>query len=165
MLAKARIVLKALNILNWGVGVILIAFLGYMGFAAPGRLMAIARTGHPSLNPEAVVLAVRGTVLLLPVMAWLVDRILRTLVAIINTIPSGQAFTAANAVRLRRIAWFMLAIYAIDLVWGVALYSQLGPYSGWSFTLSGWVASMMLFILASVWQDGVAMRDDLEGTV
>jgi hypothetical protein len=36
---------------------------------------------------------------------------------------------------------------------------------GWSFSITGWLAVLLLFVLARVFDQGTRMRDDLEGTV
>jgi hypothetical protein len=35
----------------------------------------------------------------------------------------------------------------------------------WSFSLAPWLAVLLLFVLAQVFDHGARMRDDLEGTV
>ena len=35
----------------------------------------------------------------------------------------------------------------------------------WSFSVTGWLAVLLLFVLARVFDHGTRMRDDLEGTV
>ena len=35
----------------------------------------------------------------------------------------------------------------------------------WSFSLTPWLAVVLLFVLARVFDEGTRMRDDLEGTV
>lgn len=165
MLGKARTLLKVLNILNRTIGVALALFCLTMGFILADRLPAIlARTNH-AVDPANVVQTLRLGVLAVSLMIWLVHRVLRGLIAIIDTIPVGRAFSAENAQRLREVGWFMLGINLLDLGYGLFAVSRLGPFSGWSFTLSGWIACLMIFILASVWQQGVQMRDELEGTV
>jgi hypothetical protein len=39
------------------------------------------------------------------------------------------------------------------------------PLSGWSFNITGWIAVLLLFVLARVFEQGAAMREDIEGTV
>ncbi len=166
MLGKTRTVLKILNLLNWTLAAAMMLGCLTMGFVLADRTAALVARIHPGLfEPADALLVLRLVVLVLPVMAWLVHRVLRGLIAIIDTIPAGQAFSAANAARLHGIARDMLAINVVDLLFGLFAYSRLGPFSGWNFTLSGWVACLMLFVLAGVWQQGVAMRDELEGTV
>jgi hypothetical protein len=35
----------------------------------------------------------------------------------------------------------------------------------WSFSIAGWLAVLLLFVLARVFEHGTRMREDLEGTV
>ena len=106
--------------------------------------------------------------LLMIVLSWLFLRHLRR---IIDTVGQGDPFVSANAERLTAMAWLMLAaqVVAIPL-------SALAVYIGtvtrdpvastnFDFDLSGIILVVTLFILARVFRQGTAMRDDLEGTV
>ncbi|MFY8041146.1 MAG: DUF2975 domain-containing protein [Bosea sp. (in: a-proteobacteria)] len=97
--------------------------------------------------------------------------------AIIATVGEGDPFVPANADRLSLMAWLMLGVQALSwplatLAMTVAEWAQrhsdgdLSIGSGGDvFSLSGILMVLVLFILARVFRQGAAMREDLEGTV
>lgn len=94
--------------------------------------------------------------------------LLRTLGRIIATVSEGDPFVAANAARLRTIGWSLLFLQLLDLPAALIAHAfpSLGaaaPESGVS--PGGWLAVLMTFVLAQVFEAGARMRDDLEGTV
>jgi hypothetical protein len=94
--------------------------------------------------------------------------LLTRLRAMVDTVRSGDPFVAVNARRLTVIAWCLLAIQLLDLLFGAVALSvgdQDSPLSGWSFNITGWLAVLLLFVLARVFEQGAAMREDIEGTV
>lgn len=165
MLRFARSTLSVLIFLNISVGILIILGFSYLAFAIPDRAAAAAAHAHPSLHAENVSSALRLTILVMPLMMLAIDRIFRGLRRTIDTIPAGIVFSEDNAGRLRQIGWAMLAISALDCIWGISVVRLIGPLAGWSPTLTGWLAGLMLFVLAEVWRQGAAMRADLEGTV
>jgi len=92
--------------------------------------------------------------------------IFRRLLAIIATAAAGDPFTAANGARLRVIAWALLAIQILDLGFGaISLTMDASVGLDWNFSLGGWIAVLMLFVLARVFEQGSRMRDELAMTV
>ena len=67
------------------------------------------------------------------------------------------------------LAWWVLAGEVLRLLvgaiaWSVSRYVQpLHMHVGFSF--APWLAVLLLFVLARVFDEGTRMRDDLEGTV
>jgi hypothetical protein len=115
-----------------------------------------------------VLCSMRAVLLLGIVVACAAHVIFRRLAAIVATVAAGDPFVAANARRLRDIAWALLAIQFLDLIYGlvvVPLSAATHEYFGWNFSLTGWLAVLLLFILSHVFAQGAAMRDDLQGTV
>lgn len=88
-------------------------------------------------------------------------------IAIIETVRHGDPFVAENAERLRRMAWVFLVLQLIDLVSNAiaAVTSDADHNIEWSFSIAGWFAVLLLFVLAQVFAHGARMRDDLEGTI
>jgi hypothetical protein len=81
---------------------------------------------------------------------------------------SSSALTQENAARLRTIAWALLAVNILDVIHGqLSVWASKisGEYFGWSLSLTGWFAVVLLFILAAVFREGDSMRQDLEGTI
>lgn len=90
--------------------------------------------------------------------------LLTRLKAIVETVRAGDPFVAINAKRLKTIAWCLLALQLLDLGFGLASLLVEAPLA-WSFALTGWLAVILLFVLARVFEHGARMRDDLAGTV
>jgi hypothetical protein len=82
---------------------------------------------------------------------------------------AGDPFTLVNAERLRVVAWALLAIQIMDIAFGIVASMEDAQTSailgGWSPSLSGWIAVLMLFVLARVFEQGSRMRDELAMTV
>jgi len=101
--------------------------------------------------------------------APLAHILLTRLLAIIETVRLGDPFVAGNAARLQTTAWALLGLELLHLVVGVvaAVASTDGqPLNvNWHFSVTGWLAVLLLFVLARVFDYGTRMRDDLEGTV
>jgi len=97
------------------------------------------------------------------------DAVLRRLLAMIDTVRSGDPFVAANAARLQSIAWTLLALQVLSVVIGgigKAISTPAHPlHLDAGFSTSGWLAVLMTFILARVFAAGAVMREDLAGTV
>ena len=75
----------------------------------------------------------------------------------------------ANADRLRAIAWALLVAQLLSLGSGAiaeALSTAARPiHVDAGFSISGWLAVLLTFVLARVFAEGALMRQDLEGTV
>jgi Protein of unknown function (DUF2975) len=99
----------------------------------------------------------------------IVHLILARLLTIIETVSVGNPFVVANAVRLRTIAWAMLGLelthFAVGTVATLVSTTAAPLNIGWGFSLTRWLAVLMLFVLAQVFEQGARMREDLEGTV
>lgn len=166
MLRSAAVLLRILNLLNLIVGAAFAALLVATFTAESTVLSEMGRqfgARAPSiLHDGRLVLAIG--IATVPA-AWL---ILTRLLAILRTVDAGDAFVAENGERLRTMGWAMLAIQIFDLGYGylaVRVSQSSGEYFGWSFSVGGWLAVLLVFVLARVWTQGAAMRDELEGTV
>ena len=95
--------------------------------------------------------------------------VLRRLLAMVETVRAGDPFVAANAHRLQAIAWALLWLQLLSLVIGAianAISTPAHPvHIDAGFSISGWLAVLLTFLLARVFTEGTLMRDDLEGTV
>lgn len=97
-----------------------------------------------------------------------VHQLFTRLLAIVESVRVGDPFVAANADRLQRIGWALLALQLLDLVLGaIALYfSRINvDFVTWTPSFTGWIGVVMIFVLARVFRLGAAMRDDLAMTV
>jgi len=95
--------------------------------------------------------------------------ILKRLLAMVETVREGDPFVATNARRLQEIAWTLLVLQLIGIVIGSigkALSTPSHPVNlDAGFSINGWLAVLLTFLLARVFAAGTHMRDDLEGTV
>lgn len=165
-LTVSRIVLRLLVILNWIYGAIVLAILVGLLVAAPWTLMALgfgpaAETGP--LVPGVIAIAALG---LIGVPLNLV--VLTHLLAMVAAVRAGDPFVARNAVRLHAIAWAVLGQQLLQLAVGLiarTVSTPAHPLHISAFSTGGWLAVLLLFVLARVFAEGARMRDDLEGTV
>ena len=165
MLQMARRVLAFLRIANWVVGVAGIAFLAIAGFVINERILAALAANDDGIDPASMLTFVRLSLLFMPLAIWLSHIIFKSLLEMIDSIKSNQVFTYLNSDRLRRIAWALLGYCVLDYLYGFLALHFVGGLAMWGPTLTGWLASLMMFVLASVWKQGVALREELEGTV
>ena len=70
---------------------------------------------------------------------------------------------------MQSIAWALLALQLFGLVIGAigkALSTPAHPVNlDAGFSINGWLAVLLTFVLARVFAEGALMREDLEGTV
>lgn len=162
----AYVVLRILIVLNWLSGAAIAALL----VALPTRRW-IMTSLHLSPSPEAdqVILGLRAIAVVGLVALPLNHVVLRRLLAIVETVRAGDPFVAVNATRLQAIAWALLALQLLSLVVGGIVKAISTPahplHIQAGFSISGWLAVLLTFLLARVFAEGTLMRDDLEGTV
>jgi hypothetical protein len=160
--AALRIVIA----LNWLYGAAIIALL----VALPHEqwLMKAFKI-PPSADAARLIMGLRVIAVLGLVTIPLNYLLLKRLLAIVEAVRAGDAFVAANAHRLQGIAWVLLALQLISMVIGAiakAISSPVHPvHIDAGFSITGWLAVLLTFVLARVFAEGTLMRDDLEGTV
>jgi hypothetical protein len=166
-LPVARLTLQILIVLNWLSGAAILALLTATVVAEQWTFAALGIT--PASGIPAMIMGLRAVAALGVVGVALNDHVLRRLLAIVGTVREGDPFLAANAHRLRTIAWALLALQLLSLVIGAigkAISTPANPlHFDAGFSTSGWLAVVLTFVLARVFAQGAAMRDDLEGTV
>ncbi len=160
--------LRITNWLNWIAAALLMGFLAVL-LLDPGGLKAQILSGYDDKAArDAVQTYLFAILAIVPPTALAVHYILTRLAALVRDAAGGAAFSLINADRLRTIGWAVLAINIADLAYGwlsIRASDATGEYFGWSLSLTGWIAVPMLFVLAHVFREGTAMREDLEGTV
>jgi hypothetical protein len=97
--------------------------------------------------------------------AAIAHTILRRLLAIVDSVRSGDPFILDNARRLTAIAWSVAAIEASRMVVAAIAAAVWEPGKVDAFSFASWLAVLLLFVLAGVFAHGARMRADLEGTV
>jgi len=162
----AHAVVRTLIILNWLMGAAIVALL----VAIPNEqwIMAAFKL-TPSPDAERLVMGLRAVAALGLVVVPLNYGILKRLLAMVETVREGDPFVATNAERLRTIAWSLLALQLLSIVIGTigkAVSTPAHPVNlDAGFSINGWLAVILTFVLARVFAEGTTMRDDLEGTV
>jgi Protein of unknown function (DUF2975) len=163
----AWITLRILIILNWLGGAAVLALLTATIVAEQWTFAALGIT--PATGIPAVIMGLRAVAALGLVAVPLNHIVLSRLAAMIVTVRRGDPFVASNAARLRAIAWTLVALQLISIVIGgigKAISTPALPvHLDAGFSTSGWLAVLLTFILARVFAEGAAMRDELEGTV
>ena len=166
-LGTTRSVLKALIALNVTVGV-LIGVLLLASLLAESWVMH-ALGVRPVAGRTALVMGMRLVMVLGIAAVPLTHVVLARLRDIVETVRLGDAFTPVNAGRLRSVAWAVMGLEVLHLcVAGVAAAvssAAQGLDIGWAPSLTRWLAVLLLFVLAQVFEEGARMREDLEGTV
>ena len=162
----AYVVLRILVVLNWLSGAAIATFL----VAMPTRQW-IMSAFHLSPSPDAdrLIMGMRAIAAVGLVAIPLHYVVLKRLLAIVETVRAGDPFVAANTSRLQAIAWTLLALQLLSLVVGAIAKAVSTPahplHLQAGFSISGWLAVLLTFLLARVFAEGTLMREDLEGTV
>ena len=161
----AHVVLRILVVLNWLSGAAIATLL----VAMPNRQWIMSAFHlSPSHEAEQLIMGMRAIAALGLVAVPLNYIVLKRLLAIVETVRAGDPFVAANAFRLQTIAWTLLALQLLSLVNAAiarAVSTPAHPVHIAGFSINGWVAVLLTFLLARVFAEGARMRDDLEGTV
>ena len=162
----AYVLVRILIVLNWLVGAAILALLVVM----PNEqwiMSALKLTPGP--EAERVVLGLRAVAVLGLVTIPINYAILKRLLAMVGTVRAGDPFVAANAYRLQAIAWALFALQILSLIIGgigEAISTPEHPVDlDAGFSINGWLAVLLTFVLARVFAEGALMREDLEGTV
>jgi hypothetical protein len=160
------VVLRILIVVNWLMVPVILALL----FVIPNEQWIMSALDlSPSLEAERVVMGLRAIAALGLVTIPLNYAILKRLLAIVETVRAGDPFVAANASRLQTIAWSLLALQLLSLVIDAIAKTLSTPAHpvdlDAGFSINGWLAVLLTFLLARVFAEGTLMREDLEGTV
>jgi hypothetical protein len=161
------VTLRILIVLNWILGALIFALLAITFQAEEWTWRALGVgvvAGHESVVAgmrAIMVIGIVGT----PIAYVVFSRLLR----MVESVRTGEPFTMDNAGRLRTIAWALLGIELLHIC-VVAIASAVSTKEmplrmNGSFDLTGWLAILLLFVLAQVFLEGTRMREDLEGTV
>jgi hypothetical protein len=158
--------LRVLIVLNWTMAAVII---GLLMVSPNERWILEAFKLDPSADAHRLIVALRAVAVLGLVAIPLHYAILKHLLAIVESVRAGDPFVAANAVRLQAIAWVLLTQQLLSILIGAIARSVSTPahpvHLDAGFSINGWLAVLLTFLLARVFAEGTVMRDDLEGTV
>ena len=162
----ARVVLRTIIVANW---LMVPAILTLLFVVPTEKWILSALDLSPGPEADRVVLGLRTVAVIGLLSVPLHYAVLNRLLAIVETVRTGDPFVAANAVRLQTIAWVLVALQILSLIVGgigraISSPAHLVDLDA-GFSVSGWLAVLLTFLLARVFAEGTHMRDDLEGTV
>jgi hypothetical protein len=166
-LSASRLALRLLIILNWVYGAAILAGL-IASFIVETPVMT-ALGVPPSPQTEPLIRGMQAIALLGLASIPLNYVILRRLLDVVGSVRGHDPFVSENANRLRAIAWALLGLQLLSLVIGAIARLVSTPTHPLlldaGFSTGGWLAVLLLFVLAGVFSEGARMRADLEGTV
>jgi hypothetical protein len=162
----AHLVLRTLIVVNWLSGGAILVLL----VVSPNEQWIMSAFSlSPSPETDRLIFGLRAIAVVGLGAIFLNYLVLKRLLAMVDTVRGGDPFVAANATRLQAIAWSLLALQLLSLVIGVIANSVSTPANpvdvGESFSINGWLAVLIAFLLARVFAQGTLMREDLAGTV
>ncbi|MGE0864254.1 MAG: DUF2975 domain-containing protein [Vicinamibacterales bacterium] len=162
----AHLALRIVIVLNWLMAAAILVLLVGM----PNRQWIMSAFElSPSPEADRLVMALRAIAMLGVAIVPVNYAVLKRLLAMVETVRQGDPFVAANADRLRVIAWALLALQVVSIIIGsiartVSVAGRPVDIDA-GFSINGWLAVLLTFLLARVFAEGTRMRDDLEGTV
>ena len=161
------VTLRILIVFNWIFGSLIFALLAISFQAQEWTWRALgvgAVAGH-----ESLVAGMRGIMVVGIVGTPIAFVVFSRLLKIVESVRTGEPFIMDNAGRLRTIACALLGLELLHIC-VVAIASAVSTKEvplriNGNFDLTGWLAILLLFVLAQVFLEGTRMREDLEGTV
>jgi hypothetical protein len=162
----AHTALRILIVVNWVYGAAILALL----IVTPNREWIMSAFDlSPSPEAERLITGLRAVAVAGLATIPVSYLVLRHLLAIVDTVRAGDPFVASNARRLQEIAWALLALQFLSFV--IAAIAKIVSTPAHpldldtDFSLNGWLAVLLTFVLARVFAVGARMREELEGTV
>lgn len=166
VLGVSRFLLTIARILNLACAAAFLAMLAASFVFEPAFREYYIR--RPPLDPDVIIPVMRLWVVVgLPMFAA-VHVMLSRLLAMIGTVRAGDPFVPENAARVKTVAWCLLVVQLFELACGIfiSVLTRAGADMGdWDPSLSGWLAVLLLFVLARVFEEGARIRADLEAMV
>ena len=134
----------------------------YVRLAASGETVLVT-------DRDRVVAGIRAIMVLGIAGIPIAHVVLSRLLTIVESVRTGEPFTVDNAGRLRTIAWALLGLELLHVcvvaIAAAVSTKQVPLRMSGNFHVSGWLAILLLFVLAQVFLEGTHIREDLEGTV
>lgn len=168
LLTAARLIVNGVIFLLAVAALALVVGAGYLAMDPAPLQVELVNQGLAHPGP-AVVRAILAIMLLALVPLAMAVAFLLALRQVIDSVGLGDPFAPANAGRLARMGWLVLAMQVAAFPIGaIAMWlarqvkdvnADIGISGG------GVVLALTLFILARVFRHGAAMREELEGTV
>ncbi len=125
----------------------------------------LAEAGAPATGYWVILAALALVIFLL----FLGFRFIRELMHVAASVEIGEPFDPENANRIARMGWITLAVQGGSMlllplaIWLKSYFDDLSIED--TFSLTGFLVALVLFVLARVFRHGAEMREELEGTV
>ena len=163
----AYVMLQILIVLNWLMAAGILALL-IVSIANEHWFMSALKL-PPLPEGDWVLMGFRAIMVLGLTAIPLHYIVLKRLLAIVETVRAGDPFVTANAQRLQTIAWMLLLLNLLSIIIGAIGASvstrEYPVHLDAGFSINGWLAVILTFVLARVFAQGALMREDLEGTI
>lgn len=159
-LGLSRLLLRILIVLNILGGVLLgCAFVASFLFSQ----VLVDYCAQNGFDAGVLIPTLRIVLITAPTVVVALHIVFKRLLAIIGTVQQGDPFVSENAARLRTIAWCLMVTQIYDLLFiGLVRIAAVADADlGWDFSLNGWLAVLLAFVLAKVFEHGTRLRDDL----
>lgn len=165
MLKVTRRLLKLVAFLNIALGLLILAIWLWLLVDPASFLGAVGGGAKAEITLTGARLSLG---LMAPVMIA-AHIIFARLLLILDSVDQGDPFVPDNGDRLQTVAWALLAVQICDLLFGaIGVWTDVlagERISGWSPALTGWIAVLLVFVLARVFREGARLRDDAELTI
>ena len=164
-LGASRVLVRIMQAFNILAGVAIVGFMVASFLFQPLILEVFSK--RPTSDPGAIIAALRVWIVLAAPMLIAVHILLSKVLEVVETVGLGAPFVAENAARLKTIAWCLLIVQIFGLACGVmaGVMNAAGSHIEWHFSLTGWLAVMLLFVLARVFEEGTRLRSDLDAMI
>ena len=168
LLRATRLLLWLIMGLSAVAGVALLVAAPFV-WAFSGRIVVLAANQGMELTARDAATALSVLIVAGLILLALAFQFLRKLVAIIDSVQDGSPFIPENAARLRAMGWIALAFQGMSLlavpaeIWLARIVPRMPVQI--HFTLFGVLVALLLFVLARVFDRGIALERDVEGTV
>ena len=166
-LALSRRVLRGLVYVNGAYGVGILALL-IASLVAEGPVMR-ALGVRSAEGSDTLIRGGRFIMIIGIASVPIAHVVLSRLLAIVESVRTGDPFLVENGARLQTIAWLVLGLELLHLTVGAIAATSASSAQPldihWSFSITPWIAVLLLFVLARVFAHGARLRADLEGTV
>ena len=163
----AYVAVRILIVINWLYGAAIFGLVAFTFVNEPWFMKAIDVPAGP--DAYSIMVGLRWIAALGIMAVPLNHLILIRMLRMVETVGRGDPFVRTNAFRLQTIAWALLGLQLLSMIIGgigKAIASKEFPvHLDAGFSISGWLAVLMAFVLARVFAEGSLMRDDLDGMV
>jgi hypothetical protein len=171
--AATLVVLGLIAVLALGLGALVLAMAGVVNLPIPPNEIH----GIPPNQIFGIgILALAAGITCLALVAWMFLLMAR----IVDTAGAGDPFVAENADRLVLVGWLLVAVLAVQFLGQITVthlmekmaaehhvpVSAIGSFNfdSWASPV-GFLAILLIFVLAQIFRRGAQMRAELEGTV